>query len=137
MGAEVGKDAPQKTDPSAVPPPAARAFAGAASLLKRGGALILSEFAGAAAQLRHGALLVNPHDIEGMADALDVAFRMEQPERLRRMRGMQEILRKQDIFWWVDCYLKAALGSVPEDFRAPKEKEEFVTLGGDDSWVEV
>jgi alpha,alpha-trehalose-phosphate synthase [UDP-forming] len=101
------------------------------------GALILSEFAGAAAQLKHGALLVNPHDIEGMADALDVAFRMEQPERLHRMRGMQEILRRQDIFWWVDCYLKAALGSVPEDFRAPKEKEEFVTLGSDDSWVEV
>jgi alpha,alpha-trehalose-phosphate synthase [UDP-forming] len=101
------------------------------------GALILSEFAGAAAQLKNGALLVNPHDIEGMADALEAAFRMEQPERLRRMRGMQEILRKQDIFWWVDCYLKAALGTVPEDFRVPKEKEEFVTLGGDENWAKV
>ena len=32
--------------------------------------LILSEFAGAAAQLQRGALLVNPHDIEGVADAI-------------------------------------------------------------------
>src|SRR2546429_5413913 len=33
-------------------------------------ALILSEFAGAAAQLQRGALLVNPYDIEGVADAI-------------------------------------------------------------------
>jgi trehalose 6-phosphate synthase/phosphatase len=32
--------------------------------------LILSEFAGAAAQLQRGALLVNPYDIEGVADAI-------------------------------------------------------------------
>jgi len=32
--------------------------------------LILSEFAGAAAQLQKGALLVNPHDTEGVADAI-------------------------------------------------------------------
>ena len=40
------------------------------------GVLVLSEFAGAAAQLQEGALLVNPHDIEGMADALKAAFDM-------------------------------------------------------------
>jgi hypothetical protein len=34
---------------------------------------------------------------------------------------MQEVLREQDIFWWVDNYLRAALGEVPEDFRQPKE----------------
>ncbi|HEX9942175.1 MAG TPA: trehalose-6-phosphate synthase [Thermoanaerobaculia bacterium] len=85
------------------------------------GALVLSEFAGAAAQLHEGALLVNPHDIEGMADALVAAFGMDEPERRRRMEGMREILREQDIFWWVDYYLKAALGTVPHDFRPLKE----------------
>jgi len=85
------------------------------------GALVLSEFAGAAAQLQRGALLVNPHDIEGMADALKTAFDMSGEERRRRMEGMREILREQDIFWWVDYYLQAALGTVPDDFRAPKE----------------
>ena len=85
------------------------------------GVLVLSEFAGAAAQLQRGALLVNPHDIEGMADTLKAALDMSEEERRRRMEGMREILREQDIFWWVDYYLQAALGTVPDDFRAPKE----------------
>jgi trehalose 6-phosphate synthase/phosphatase len=85
------------------------------------GVLILSEFAGAAAQLQQGALLVNPHDIEGMADALQEALEMDEGERRRRMERMREIVREQDIFWWVDYYLQAALGTVPDDFRAVKE----------------
>jgi trehalose 6-phosphate synthase len=85
------------------------------------GALVLSEFAGAADQLQGGALLVNPHDIEGMADALKNAFDMGEKERRRRMEEMRRILREQDIFWWVDYYLQAALGTVPHDFRVPAE----------------
>jgi trehalose 6-phosphate synthase/phosphatase len=85
------------------------------------GVLVLSEFAGAAAQLQDGALLVNPHDIEGMADALAAAFVMGEDERRWRMQAMRKILREQDIFWWVDYYLEAALGTVPDDFRTPAE----------------
>jgi trehalose 6-phosphate synthase/phosphatase len=85
------------------------------------GALVLSEFAGAAAQLQEGALLVNPHDIEGMADALKAAVDMDPDERRRRMERMREITREQDIFWWVDYYFTAALGTVPHDFRTPQE----------------
>ncbi|HEV8577602.1 MAG TPA: trehalose-6-phosphate synthase [Thermoanaerobaculia bacterium] len=85
------------------------------------GALVLSEFAGAAAQLQGGALLVNPHDIEGMADALKAAIDLDEAERRWRMEEMRRILREQDIFWWVDYYLQAALGTVPHDFRAPRE----------------
>jgi len=96
------------------------------------GALVLSEFAGAAAQLQVGALLVNPHDIEGMADALHYALNLPAEERLRRMRAMQEILRQQDIFWWVDYYLRAALGEVTEDLRAPKEY--FPSMSVEESW---
>lgn len=87
----------------------------------KGGVLVLSEFAGAAAQLQRGALLVNPHDIEGMADALKQGLEMDDDERRRRMETMQEVLREQDIFWWVDNYLMAALGEIPDDFRQPKE----------------
>jgi trehalose 6-phosphate synthase len=82
-----------------------------------GGVLVLSEFAGAAAQLQGGALLVNPHDIEGMADALHRAFTMSPEERRRRMDTMRRVVSEEDIFWWVDSYLKAALGDVPEDYR--------------------
>lgn len=99
------------------------------------GALVLSEFAGAAAQLQRGALLVNPHDIEGMAAALKAACDMPEDERRRRMKDMQEVLRKQDIFWWVDYYLRAALGTVPADFRTPKEY--FPSLELEDNWIEV
>ena len=85
------------------------------------GVLVLSEFAGAAAQLQCGALLVNPHDIEGMADALKAAIEMNEEERRRRMAEMRKVVREQDIYWWVDYYLQAALGTVPEGFRTPSE----------------
>ena len=97
------------------------------------GVLVLSEFAGAAAQLQDGALLVNPHDIEGMAEALHKAIGMEEDERRRRMRGMQENIREQDIFWWVDYYLRAALGDLPEDIRTLKEY--FPPMSLEESWV--
>jgi alpha,alpha-trehalose-phosphate synthase [UDP-forming] len=99
------------------------------------GVLVLSEFAGAAAQLQDGALLVNPHDIEGMADALKQAFDMPAQERRRRMERMQRTLRQQDIFWWVDYYLRAALGTVPDDFRIPREYIPAIDLG--DTGIEV
>src|SRR5690606_39271385 len=47
-----------------------------AAQIKENGVLILSEFAGAAAQLQGGALLVNPHDIAGMADCIHEAVNM-------------------------------------------------------------
>jgi trehalose 6-phosphate synthase/phosphatase len=94
------------------------------------GVLILSELAGAAAQLQRGALLVNPYDIEGMADALYQAFTMSDEERRERMEGMREIVREQDIFWWVENYLQAALGAVPDDFRKPKEYFPSLVLDG-------
>jgi len=73
------------------------------------GCLILSEFAGAAAQLQHGALMVNPYDVEGVADALHQAFAMDQQERLRRMRRLRRTVARQNVFWWVDAFLRAAI----------------------------
>src|SRR5690349_2048852 len=52
------------------------------------GTLILSQFAGAAEQLKPDALLVNPYDVEQMADTVLDAFRMRQSERRARMRRM-------------------------------------------------
>ncbi|BAU48920.1 alpha,alpha-trehalose-phosphate synthase [Sulfurifustis variabilis] len=71
--------------------------------------LILSEFAGAAAQLQHWALLVNPYDIEGTAEAIVAAFRMPLDERRWRMRRMRRSIRTYDVFWWVDAFLRAAI----------------------------
>ena len=71
------------------------------------GALILSQFAGAAEQLKAGALLVNPYDVEQMADTILKAFRMREAERRRRMKRMRRIVRDENVFWWVDSFLRA------------------------------
>jgi trehalose 6-phosphate synthase len=83
-------------------------------------ALILSEFAGAAAQLGRGALLVNPCDIEGVADAIHRAFHMDAGERRARMRNMRRSIRENDVFWWVDSYLRAAITKDLSDFPQMK-----------------
>ena len=75
--------------------------------IKEDGALILSQFAGAAEQLKSGALLVNPYDIEQMADTIVNAFRMGPAERTARMKRMRRNVRKENVFWWVDSFLRA------------------------------
>lgn len=73
--------------------------------------LILSESAGAAAQLRVGALLVNPHDLERVADAIHQALTMPTEERRERMRKLRRVVRERDVFWWVDLFLRAAFAT--------------------------
>jgi trehalose 6-phosphate synthase len=72
------------------------------------GVLILSQFAGAAEQLKPDAMLVNPYDIEQMADTILEAFCMSETERRARMKRMRRVVRKENVFWWVDSFLKAA-----------------------------
>jgi trehalose 6-phosphate synthase len=72
--------------------------------------LILSEFAGAAAQLQKWALLVNPYDIESMADAIHEAYTMDIQEKRRRMRNLRRKIKENDVFHWVDSFLTAAFG---------------------------
>jgi trehalose 6-phosphate synthase len=94
--------------------------------IEEGCVLILSEFAGAAEQLAGGALLVNPYDIEGVAGAIRRAHLMPEAERIARMRAMRRSIRRQDVFWWVEGFLRAAgardvrafspaAGAAPED----------------------
>jgi trehalose 6-phosphate synthase len=71
------------------------------------GVLILSQFAGAAEQLKAGAVLVNPYDIEQMAETILQVFRMSQAERSTRMKRMRRVVRNENVFWWVDSFLKA------------------------------
>src|SRR5438876_11334217 len=75
--------------------------------IEEDGALILSQFAGAAEQLKSGALLVNPYDVEQMADTILKSFHMNLAERGARMKRMRRIVRKENVFWWVDSFLRA------------------------------
>jgi trehalose 6-phosphate synthase/phosphatase len=82
------------------------------------GALILSEFAGAAEQLKRGALLVNPYDIEQVADMILKGFRMNRRERSARMKRMRRVLSNENVFRWVDSFLAAGSSLVARNSRA-------------------
>ena len=71
------------------------------------GVLILSEFAGAAEQLAKDALIVNPYDVEGTADAIYQAYKMPLPERIRRMRSLRSIVKRSDVYQWLEWFLGA------------------------------
>jgi trehalose 6-phosphate synthase len=68
------------------------------------GALVLSEFAGAADELRQ-AYLVNPHDINGVKEAMWQALQASPQELKRRMRGMRRQVREHDIAAWARDFL--------------------------------
>src|SRR5687768_2998196 len=71
-----------------------------------GGALVLSEFAGAAAELRQ-AFLCNPHDLDGVKDALMRAIHVDPVEGRKRMHAMHSHLRSHDVRAWADAFLDA------------------------------
>jgi len=87
-----------------------------ASTIDENGVLILSEFAGAAGQMKADALLVNPYDIEGVADAIHQAFAMEADEKRRRMRNLRKGIQEQNIYAWVDGMLRAAISKELNSF---------------------
>ncbi|UOE45447.1 bifunctional alpha,alpha-trehalose-phosphate synthase (UDP-forming)/trehalose-phosphatase [Agromyces larvae] len=74
------------------------------------GALVLSEFTGASDELRQ-AILVNPHDIEGLKDAMMGAVEMPPKERARRMRSLRKRVRENDVAHWSASFLEALTGS--------------------------
>jgi trehalose 6-phosphate synthase len=63
------------------------------------GVLILSQFTGASRELRD-ALIVNPYNIEEMAEAIRMALEMDLTEQKVRMKGMRETLKNRNIYYW-------------------------------------
>jgi trehalose 6-phosphate synthase len=76
-----------------------------------GGALVLSEFAGAAAELS-SAFLVNPHDLDGVKNALLAAITLDPAEGRRRMRALRRQVLTHDVDRWARSFLEA-LGTEP------------------------
>jgi len=66
-------------------------------------------------------LLVNPYDIEGVADAIIRAYNMPNEERNYRMRRMRAKIRRQDVYWWVHSFLRAAFSIDLVDFPVSEE----------------
>ena len=70
------------------------------------GVLVLSEFTGAADELGQ-AIMVNPHDIEGLKDAVIRALHMAPREAGRRMRALRRRVREHDVQRWAASFLEA------------------------------
>ena len=75
-----------------------------ASRVDEEGVLVLSEFAGAADELQD-ALIVNPYDIDSVADALDAALNMAGMERRTRMRALRAQVLSHDVHRWASSFL--------------------------------
>ncbi len=67
------------------------------------GVLILSEFAGAAREL-DAALLINPYDEAGMAQAIEQALSMPLEERQDRHQAMLTVMRTNSLERWRDRF---------------------------------
>jgi trehalose 6-phosphate synthase len=76
------------------------------------GVLVLSRFAGAAHQL-DGALIVNPYDVQGVADAIQLGLKMELAERRSRWQGMMTALQREDLTAWRQHFVTALAGTAP------------------------
>src|SRR5690606_25342539 len=68
------------------------------------GALVLSEFAGAAGELKQ-AFQVNPHDINGMKQAMVDAMQANPVALRKRMRALRKQVMENDIERWARTFL--------------------------------
>jgi trehalose-6-phosphate synthase/HAMP domain-containing protein len=75
------------------------------------GVLILSRFTGAAREMPD-ALLVNPYDVEGSAEAIHRALEMPEEERRLRMARMRSHVGEHNIYRWAGMLL-AELARLP------------------------
>ena len=83
------------------------------------GVLVLSKFTGAAVELRD-ALLVNPYDIVGVAEAIHLGLEMSLIERRERMQRMRRQVMEHNIYLWA----ARVLGDLRELRLEPEERTE-------------
>ena len=68
------------------------------------GMLILSDQAGAIDELPE-AVIINPYDIEMIADSIKIALEMPKEERESRMQKMRETVQRKTVFDWAAKFL--------------------------------
>lgn len=92
------------------------------------GVVVISEFTGAAAEMRHGALVVNPNDLAGIAEAIYHACVMPVEEKRSRMRLLRDVIRTYNVQSWADGFMQAAMTAEP---RVPAKASDSATPAGD------
>jgi trehalose 6-phosphate synthase len=68
------------------------------------GMLLLSKFTGAARELKE-AVLVNPYDHDGFADAIKIAIEMPSEEKNERLKKMRENIQENNIYKWAGKFI--------------------------------
>jgi trehalose 6-phosphate synthase len=63
------------------------------------GVLLLSRFAGASRELTE-AVVVNPYDVEGVAESLHAALAMSPTEQADRMRALRAQVAEHNVYRW-------------------------------------
>jgi len=81
------------------------------------GALVLSRFTGASRELEQ-ALMVNPYDITGLAEALHAALTMPPEEQRWRLERMRLAVAENNIYTWAESILGDVV-KLAEDNAAP------------------
>lgn len=94
------------------------------------GVLILSEFAGAV-EVLFDAIVVNPYDVQGVAEAISRALEMPREDRARRMKAMRERVLRFDSSWWARSFVsdlaELGAGRIPE--TSAQRREGVAELG--------
>ncbi|MGD0740251.1 MAG: trehalose-6-phosphate synthase [Terracidiphilus sp.] len=91
------------------------------------GVLLLSEFTGAARELTE-ALIVNPYDLEGCADAIASGLTMSRDEQQDRMRSMRSYLVQFNVYRWAGTMLVDAARLRNQERVAGRPAEERATV---------
>jgi trehalose 6-phosphate synthase len=69
------------------------------------GVLVLSALAGASQELRE-ALIINPYDVDGFAEAILRALEMSREERRQRMQALRRVVAGRNVFGWASDILE-------------------------------
>lgn len=92
------------------------------------GTLILSTFAGAANELPD-ALLVNPYDVQQVAEAIHRGLEMPEEEQTRRMQHMRGAVREHNVYRWA-ANLLSDLTEIRIDAEERNEVTQTPQIGG-------
>ncbi|MBI5134642.1 trehalose-6-phosphate synthase [Candidatus Uhrbacteria bacterium] len=73
------------------------------------GVLVVSQFAGVSRELKE-AMVVNPYDVEQVADVIKWSLECPKAEEMRRMKKMREVLKQHNVYQWAAEILRTMVG---------------------------
>jgi trehalose 6-phosphate synthase/phosphatase len=105
-----------------------------ASRVDEDGVLVLSEFAGAAAELQ-GAVIVNPYDVNAVAESLHNVLSMPAGERRTRMQALRRRVSEYNVHSWAESFLAQLTAVRPDESSAVIARSEpSVVTALTDAW---